>query len=155
MSTFAGQMSASECRDGTGSEARFGGPMGIATDATGNVYVADWVCHTIRKITPAGTVTTFAGNERGGRDGVGAAARFGHPAGVAVDRTGNVYVTDWNGLRKITPSGVVSTLAGRFDNFGFADGRRGRVVLLAGRHCSRPVRSPVYGGYGQRPHSYS
>ena len=123
LSDFAGKLSASGCTDGTGSEARLGGPMGIATDASGNVYVADWVCHSVRKITPAGVVTTLAGRERGGADGIGTAARFEHPTGVAVDGAGNVYVTDWNGLRKVTASGVVTTLAGRFNNFGSDDGR--------------------------------
>ena len=80
------------------------------------VYVADTNNHTIRKITPAGAVTTLAGlaGASGSADGVGSAARFNSPEGVAVDAAGNVYVADTssNTIRKITPAGAVTTLAG-------------------------------------------
>jgi hypothetical protein len=82
--------------DGTGSAARFGGPEGVATDSGGNVYVADTFNDTIRKITPAGVVTTLASSAgpSDSADGTGSTARFSSPSGVATDSAGNVYVAD-------------------------------------------------------------
>ena len=98
----------------------------MAVDGTGNVYVADSENSTLRKVTPAGVVTTLAGTAGfpGSADGTGAAARFGFPAGVAVDGSGNVYVADTGNstVRKVTPAGVVSTLAGTAGSYGSADG---------------------------------
>jgi NHL repeat-containing protein len=102
--------------DGTGAAARFGSPRGVATDSAGNVYVADYGVSTIRKVTPAGVVTTFAGTASlsGSTDATGAAASFASPLGVATDSADNVYVADSGNstIRKITPAGVVTTLAG-------------------------------------------
>jgi hypothetical protein len=88
--------------------------------------VADTQNHTIRKIATAGAVGTFAGIVRswGSADGTGAAARFAAPYGVSVDAFGNVYVADTvnHTIRKITPVGVVSTLAGTAGSSGSADG---------------------------------
>src|SRR5205823_1742409 len=101
-------------------------PSGLTVDSTGNVYVADTYNHTIRKITPTGMVNTLAGlaGHSGSANGTGSTARFYEPFGVAVDSTGNVYVADTDNLtiRKITPAGVVSTLAGLRGNWGSADG---------------------------------
>ncbi len=109
--------------DGNGADARFNNPQGVAVDSTGNVYVADYG-QTVRKITPAGDVTTLAGGTEGSADGLGAAAQFNYPAGVAVDTNGNVYVADQFNLtiRKITPAGAVTTLAGTAGVIGSADG---------------------------------
>jgi DNA-binding beta-propeller fold protein YncE len=87
------------------------------------VYVADAGNHAIRKITPAGVVTTLAGGVQGNIDGTGTAARFDTPSGLAVDVQGNVYVTDFNfgHIRKISPQGVVTTFTGKFaDGSGVA-----------------------------------
>ncbi len=112
--------------DGTGSAARFNGPNSVAVDTAGNIYLADENNHTIRKVTPAGVVTTLAGlaGNPGSADGTGDAARFNRPWGVAVDGVGNLYVADTGNLtiRKVTPNGVVTTLAGLAGSGGSTDG---------------------------------
>src|SRR5438445_11619216 len=90
------------------------------------VYLVDNTNPTIRKLTPAGVVTTLAGlaGNSGSADGTGSAARFYRLSGVATDSSGNVYVADSNNhtIRKITPAGVVTTLAGLAGFRGSADG---------------------------------
>lgn len=110
--------------DGPGSTALFNNPQGVAVDSGGNVYVGDCGNNRIRKITPAGIVSTLAGTGAPGWvDGPAAVAQFYNPCGVAVDSGGNVFVADLgnNRIRKITPTGIVSTLAGS-GVAGFADG---------------------------------
>lgn len=112
--------------NGTGPEASFSWPQGVTVDVSGNVYVADGSNNMIRKITPAGVVTTLAGNGNGWNgsyNGTGAFASFYFPTGVALDTSGNIYVADeWNNMiRKITPAGIVSTLAGNTTS-GLANG---------------------------------
>ena len=114
VTTFAGSGS-SGSDDGTGTAASFNYPRGVAVDGDGNLYVADTNNNTIRKVTPAGEVTTFAGSgSYGSDDGTGTAASFANPRGVAVDGDGNLYVADTNNntIRKVTPAGVVTTFAG-------------------------------------------
>jgi len=125
VANFAGLPGVSGTNDATGSAARFNFPSGTAVDSTGIVYVADTDNHTIRKITPAGVATTLAGSagQGGSTDGTGSAARFLFPAGVAVDRAGNVYVADGSfTIRKITPAGQVTTLAGSAGQQGSTNG---------------------------------
>ncbi|MEP7116740.1 MAG: hypothetical protein ABI880_04120 [Acidobacteriota bacterium] len=126
VTTFAGTAGQSGSTNATGAAARFSWPRGVAVDATGNVYVADSFNYTIRKITSAGAVTTWAGTTGvpGSLDGTGVAARFDQPTGVAVDTVGNVYVADQGNqtIRKITPAAAVSTLAGTAKTPGSADG---------------------------------
>ena len=113
--TFVASTGNAGSADGSGSAAQFNYPTGVAVDASGNVYVADTLNSTIRKITPGGTVSTLAGAAGliGTADGSGAAARFNNPRGVGVDGVGNVYVADTSNseIRKITPAGVVTTIA--------------------------------------------
>lgn len=111
-------------KDGTGSTADFNDPNGLAIDATGNVYVADYSNNVIRKITPKGEVSIFAGTGTGGStNGASTSASFNNPTAVAIDGSGNLYVADYGNhkIRKITVSGVVSTLAGSGTK-GSADG---------------------------------
>ena len=126
VSTLAGLALASGSTNGTGSAARFRKPRALAVDVSGNVYVADTGNHTIRKITPAGVVTTLAGLALavGNTDGMGSTARFRSPDGVAVDTSGNIYVADTGNftIRKITSAGVVTTLAGLANVAGSSDG---------------------------------
>eukprot|EP00976_Prorocentrum_cordatum_P012871 257450-Prorocentrum_minimum.AAC.1 len=102
-------------RDGEGAAAQFKSPSGVAVDREGNVFVADYDNHRIRKISPQGLVSTLAGTGVAGhRDGEGIAAQFNCPRGVAVDGEGNVIVADFVNkcIRRISPQGLVSTLAG-------------------------------------------
>ncbi len=126
VSTLAGTASTSGSVNGTGTAAQFNNPAGVATDRAGNLFLADSGNHTIRKVTPGGAVTTLAGAAglSGSSDGAGSAARFYFPDDIAIDIAGNLYVTDTaNGtIRKVTPAGVVSTLAGAAGSFGSADG---------------------------------
>ena len=101
--------------NGTGTAASFRNPQGTVVDANGNIYVAEYLDHKIRKITPTGIVTTFAGSgAQGTTNGIGTAASFTRPNGLAIDASRNIYVADeWcHRIRKITPTGVVTTLAG-------------------------------------------
>ena len=114
VSTLAGNNSVGS-NNGTGTAASFTEPLAIAVDANDNVYVADADDNLIRKVSPAGVVTTLAGSgHQGMANGTGTAASFNSPEGIAVDASGNVYVAD-NGnllIRKITPTGLVTTFAG-------------------------------------------
>jgi len=127
-STLAG-FSGAGSADGVGSAAQFSWPFGVAADINGNVYVADTFNNTIRKITPAGVVSTIAGfaGTTGSADGTNSAARFNSPGALAIDSAGIIYVADIDNstIRKITPAGtnwVVSTIAGSVGYIGSADG---------------------------------
>ncbi len=117
VSTIAGMIDQRGSSDGIGTEARFNMPSALTLDSKGNLYVSDRQNHSIRKIDTGGVVTTFAGkaSESGSVDGTGTTARFNNPIGLAVDKDDNVYVAD-NGnhqIRKISPTGVVTTLMGK------------------------------------------
>jgi len=91
--------------DGLSTAASFNLPIGIAIDAQGNLYVADTFNNKIRKIATDGTVTTVAGQgaqESGSVDGPAKTATFNHPTGVAIDGSGNIYVTEYSDVRKIS-----------------------------------------------------
>ena len=126
LSLLAGHAAGPGNFDATGAAAGFFSPNGAASDNAGNVYVADSGNHTIRKITPAGAVSTIAGasGQPGMSDGNGTAARLNNPAGIAIDAAGNLFVADTgnSAIRKITSAGAVSTLAGSPLARGSADG---------------------------------
>jgi sugar lactone lactonase YvrE len=126
ISLYLGSMGGDGDLDGTVVTARFNNPGGVAVDGAGNVYVADTGNHSIRKISVDGTVTTWAGKsgDSGSVDGLGAAARFTSPNGIALDAVGNIYVADRGNhlIRKISPAGQVSTLAGSAGEAGLVDG---------------------------------
>jgi sugar lactone lactonase YvrE len=126
VTTVAGTAGVTGAADGTGTAAQFDNPTGVTVDSAGNLFVADEVNQTIRKITPGGIVTTLAGTvgATGFANGTGATARFDYPSGVAIDRSGNVIVADQGNsiIRQITPSGAVTTPAGDAAQFGSADG---------------------------------
>lgn len=114
VTTFAGSGTAGTT-NGSATVARFNLPRSLAADASGNIYVADTTNHRIRKVTPAGEVSTFAGSGTvGTTNGSATAARFSSPDGIALDKDGNAYVADRgnNRIRKVTTDGTVSTLAG-------------------------------------------
>lgn len=111
------------------------GPRGITADGAGNVYFSDYVNHRIRKITPSGIITTVAGNGFGGFSGDGGpatAAQLKYAWGIAVDGSGNLYIADQNNcrLRKVTPSGIISTIAGTGSCFIGGDGGPASSALL-------------------------
>jgi sugar lactone lactonase YvrE len=131
VTTVAGTAGMVGKADGIGAAARFYDPTGVAVDSAGNVYVVDQANDTIRKISVAGVVTTLTGSGVGSADGAGAAARFNVPTGVAVDSAGNVYVADTNNatIRKITPTGTTTTIAGTARVAGILLGAEPRFAL--------------------------
>ena len=112
--TLAGLQGVSGFSDGAGSLALFNQPDGVVLDSAGNLYVADTGNSTIRKVTPAGVVTTLAGLPAigGNQDGTGSGAMFNLPRALTIDGSGNLYVADTGNasIRKVTPAGVVTTL---------------------------------------------
>lgn len=123
VSTLAGGNGAGYA-DGQGADAKFNQPLDVAADGAGNVYVADNLNHRIRKISADGTVTTLAGNGTAGfADGTGAAAQFKNPSGLDVDKDGNIIVADRlnHRIRKVTPAGVATVIAGD-GTTGYRDG---------------------------------
>jgi len=148
-------------KDGQGSQARFNIPRDLAVASDGSLLVADTYNHRLRRVSPHGTVTTIAGSgEAGFADGIGAAARFHRPRGIAVARDGSIYVSDHinHCIRKVKPDdGTVSTLCGsRQGEEGFADGNGltarfwfptgialdtdgNLIVADYGNHCIRKV----------------
>ena len=101
-------------QDGDVSVAKFDYPGGLVEDSQGNIFVVDINNHKIRKITPSGTVSTFAGSTLGFADGNGTNAKFNYPIDIAIDANDTLYVTDYDNhkIRKISPSGDVTTYAG-------------------------------------------
>lgn len=118
-------------RDGSSASALLTSPGGLAIDASRNLYVTEYGAHRVRKISPLGIVSTIAGtNSPGFLDGQGSAARFHTPDGIAVDPLGNLYLTEQgnHAIRKIDPSGNVTTIAG-LGRVGFQDGNSSQATF--------------------------
>jgi uncharacterized protein (TIGR03437 family) len=134
VSTYAGAGNFTGFLDGNRPNAKFNNPSGLAIDGNGNLYVADRSNDRIRKIS-GNNVTTFAGNGNSTyEDGQGISASFTIPEDLTIDSSGNLYVADFNRIRKITPNGFVSTLAGSGNFSGFADGPGNTAIFGRVRH---------------------
>ena len=146
VTTLAGSGNAVHA-DGTGVAASFSAPMEIAIDSANNMYVADTGNHRIRMITPAGVVTTIAGNgEAKWADGVGIQASFNSPAGITLDPQGNIYVADTNNdrIRRIAPDRTVTTLAGYFNGYVDDVGTSARLNRPFSITCSKTGPTMLY-----------
>ncbi len=126
VTTLAGTPGSVGTTDGTGAAAQFNQPVGLAVASGGVIYVADSSNYTIRKIASGGVVTTLAGapGKSGYIDATGGSAEFNQPYGIAIDGSGNLYVTELgnNTVRMVTSGGVVTTLAGTAGSAGSTDG---------------------------------
>jgi hypothetical protein len=125
--TVAGSATEQGSADGSGAGARFKRPRGVLLNRrTGDLFIADSANYTIRRYraTPGGSVDTVAGlaGAQGTTDGAGASAKFMDPGAIAMDSAENLYIADYSCIRKITPTGVVSTFAGKGNTLGYADG---------------------------------
>ncbi|HEV2695705.1 MAG TPA: NHL repeat-containing protein [Verrucomicrobiae bacterium] len=160
VSNLAGQAQVSGATNGTGAAALFSDPASVVVDVGGNYFIADTRNDAIRKITPAGVVSTFAGKlgVAGIVNATGTSAEFDSPNGLAFDASGNLFVSDTgnNVIRKITPSGAVSTFAGVAGAGGFLDGTTAAALFSSplglavasdgsvyvadsGNHCIRKI----------------
>lgn len=159
----AGSIGGSGNLDGHATDARFGGAMGVAVDHDGNVFVSDYIMHTIRKISPSQNVTTYAGlsGTYGFIDGDRGVARFNRPLDMTVDRENNLIIADQgnSAVRKIDTNGKVSTLLQRGDaglekpsglsfdhngnlyilNYNFSNFHDGSIILLSNQGVSRAL----------------
>ena len=147
---LAGALGGSGNIDGIGAAARFALPYGPAVDAAGNLYLADYNNHTIRKMTPAGVVSTLAGSAgitgSADSDATGKGALFDYPSAVALDAAGNVYVADTNNcaIRKVTPVGRVTTLAGSPGACGPDDSSTGQAKFNFPKGLTVDAQGNVY-----------
>jgi sugar lactone lactonase YvrE len=108
--------------DGNAKNAQFNSPSDVAVDDDGNLYVSDRDNHKIRKITPAGEVSTVAGSTLGDKNGEALSAQFTQPKSLVLDQEKNIFVAEKNRIRKITPDGKVSLYAGHISQSGKKDG---------------------------------
>lgn len=130
--------------DGNATEAQFHFPGGIVIDHQGNLYVADRGNYRIRKITPDGHVSTFAGSgTRGINDGTAATAQFLQLSDLVIDNNGNLYATDRNRIRKISPQGDVTTIAGSLIP-GYQDGDATSALFSTPSGLGMDVQGNIY-----------
>ncbi|MBO9541711.1 SBBP repeat-containing protein [bacterium] len=113
--------------DGPATSAQLNSPQGGAVDSAGNLYIADYSNHRIRKVTPGGIITTVAGNGSAGYTGDGGAAvttSLNNPRRIAIDSSNNLYIADTSNyrIRKVTPGGIISTIAGNGSSGSSGDG---------------------------------
>ena len=126
ISTIAGNGLANFGGDnGPATSAQLSAPDGVAVDNAGNVYISDFLNNRVRMVTPAGIISTYAGNGLSGFSGDGGpatSAALSQPAGLAVDAAGNLYIADSNNsaVRKVTPAGTISTVAGTGGSQGYS-----------------------------------
>jgi len=122
ITTVAGTGTPGYSGEGSATSAQLSNPEGLAFDANGNLYIADYLNNRVRKLTPGGTISTFAGTGEPGTGGSGVAtgAKLFHPAGVAVDPNGNVLIADAsNGLlKRVDPSGIINTFPNAISSAG-------------------------------------
>src|SRR5438093_6773847 len=110
---------------GPATSARLAGPSGVAVDGSGNLFIADFGNSRIRKVTPAGIISTVAGGGTGfGDGGPATSAALSSPYGVAVDGSGNLFIVDLSNyrIRRVTPGGIITTVAGNGSSFFSGDG---------------------------------
>ena len=172
VTTLAGQALVTGAANGAGTNASFSDPAAIVVDVNGNLFVADSRNHAIRKITTNGVVATFAGKlgVAGTANGIGTAAQFNSPSGLAFDKNGNLFVSDTanDTVRKITPAGAVTTFAGVAGSSGFLDGAAGSALFSSplgiavwtnenvfvadsGNHCIRKISGGVVSTFAGSP----
>ena len=138
ISTFAGDSIMGNSGDGgPATAAKLNSPTGVTFDAVGNLYIADYGNCRIRKVNTSGIITTIAGGLQGysGDGGAATAAKLNNPASVSFDATGNLYIADRNNnrIRKISTSGIISTIAGKNYVIGFSgDGGPATAAELNG-----------------------
>ena len=146
VTTYAGTIGQSGAADGTTGAALFNKPRGLATDAAGDLFVADEGNSNIREIMPDGTVITLAGGtSAGSADGVGSQASFNAPRGLTVDSQGDIYVADTNNnkIREVKPDGTVTTIAGT-GQAGDLDGPANQALFDAPRGVSVDASGNIY-----------
>lgn len=148
VSTLAGKGGVAGQADGVGIDARFNNPTGITVDNDRCAYITDTGNHTVRKITPGGIVTTIAGQPGvpGQNDGAGATARFSSPSAITLSPDGDLIVSDTGNhtIRKITPAGVVSTIAGQAGVPGSANGVSGSSLFRSPKGLSFDVEGTLF-----------
>jgi sugar lactone lactonase YvrE len=143
VSTVAGKGGYPGFADGIGINAQFNKPVNIKIDKEGNLIVADQSNNRIRKVTPAGVVTTIAGSGTWGyQDGDAMNAQFRSPAGIGVDEFNNIYIAEYGSIRKLSPDGLVSTVAGSSGDFGWLDGDTKTARFTFGDFCGLGILSP-------------
>jgi sugar lactone lactonase YvrE len=148
VTTIAGSSGQAGTADGSGTAARFRAPTRLTVEKNGSIYVTDTGNSTIRKISAGGSVSTIAGQAGvcGSGDGSAGSAQFCNPQGITVDQSGNLFVADTqnNTIRRIDPSGRVTTIAGQTGACGSADGQGTAAMFCQPRDITVDAWNNVY-----------